>query len=468
MFGREKKSEKPQLPERSSTEDIAVAGTTPAHGEANAFSEGGKNYRNMGRGSTALVLITNQVGMGILSLPAQLQVLGIVPGVITIVGLGLLSTYTAYELLQFYRRYPHVVNVVDMAKVVGGKPLEIVVAIGMMIKLCLSCASATVTLSVAFNSISDHAICTVGWIGISAIVCWLLCLPRQFKFVAHIGIPSTVSIFAAIMIVIISLGVADPKGVPPEGWEKEVKVVGNPTFREGLNSCLQICYAYAGNIGFVSYMAEMRDPSRDFVWGLAALQAFSIPLYLLVAIAIYCLSGQYVASPALGSAPQIPAKIAYGIVLPALFGTGLVFGHTAVKFLYVVSMRALKSTHQMTDNSAKSWGVWVGSATAFWIVAFVIANAVPIFDSILSISSATFVAWFTFGISAVFWFFLNKGRYFSTPTKIALSVVNALIIIQALFMNGAGLWTAITGLMEIFDGEGGIEGSFTCADNSIF
>lgn len=247
FFGKKAEREKPEHELPPSEEDVSVREET-TEAPANIFSEGGKNYRTMGRWDTALVLITNQVGLGILSLPAQLQTLGIVPGVIAIIGIGLLSTYTAYELLQFYRKYPHVVNIVDMARVVGGRPFEVVVAIGLMIKLCLTCASATVTLSVAFNTMSGHAMCTVGWVGISALLCWLLCLPRKFKFVAHVGIPSTVSIFAAVLIVIISLGIADPKGAPPGVFDKEINVVAHPTFKEGLSSCLQICYAYAGKL----------------------------------------------------------------------------------------------------------------------------------------------------------------------------------------------------------------------------
>lgn len=256
FFGKKKaEREKPEHELPPSEEDVSVReeGEAPA----NVFSEGGKNYRTMGRWDTALVLITNQVGLGILSLPSQVQTLGIVPGIIAIVGLGLLSTYTAYELLQFYRKYPHVVNIVDMARVVGGKPFEIVVAIGLMIKLCLTCASATVTLSVAFNTMSGHAMCTVGWVGVSAALCWILCLPRKFKFVAHVGIPSTISIFAAVLIVIISLGIADPKGAPVGGFDKEINIVGNPTFKEGLSACLQICYAYAGELDESRYAKEI-------------------------------------------------------------------------------------------------------------------------------------------------------------------------------------------------------------------
>lgn len=433
----------------------------------NIFSEGARNYRTMGRWDTILVLITNQVGLGILSLPRVLHILGIVPGVIAIIGLGIVSTYTAYELLQFYRRHPHCVNMADMARVVGGLPFEIILGIGLFINIILTCGSVTVTISVALNTITNHGMCTVGFAGIAALVCWALCLPRTFKFVSQVGIPSTISIIAAILIVMISLGVAAPQNAPP-GFERNLRVVGNPTFAEGATAILGICYAYAGNIAFISYMAEMKDPSKDFVPALGVLQVFSILLYLLTAITIYCLSGQYTTSPALGSAPAVPAKVAYGIVLPALFATGLVFGHTAIKYLFVVIMRIMNCTDQVTKRSTKSWSIWIFCTTLFWILAFVLASAIPIFDSILSISSATFIAWFTFGISGVFWYHRNwqdkfKGR------NIILAVINALIIMQALFMNGAGLWASITRLIDTFNSQSNaVNGAFTCANNAIF
>lgn len=437
-------------------------------GEGDIFSEGGATFRTLSRWDTIMVLVTNQVGLGILTLPSILHTLGIVPGLIAIVGLGLVTWYTAFELLQFYRRHPHVLNLVDMAKVVGGRPLELIVGVGLLFKICMTCSSATVTLSIAFNSISAHGMCTVAFSAFGAIGCWLLCLPRTFKFVAHVGVPSTISILAAIFIVVISLGVAGrPNGVPDD-WVKEIVVVGRPGFSKGLSACLKVCYAYAGNVAFVSYMAEMKNPSRDFAPALTILQVCSIALYIFTAVSIYCLAGQGVRSPALGSAPDIPARVAYGIALPAVFATGMVFGHAAIKYMYVVALRAIKSTHRATDNSPLSWSVWVGCTTVFWVVCFVFANAIPIFDSILSIASATFIAWFTFGISGVFWYHRNWEEKFARK-NIPLAVVNALLILQALFMNGAGLWASITGLIDIFnDGGDGINGSFTCGDNSVF
>ncbi|KAF5636731.1 neutral amino acid permease [Fusarium tjaetaba] len=433
----------------------------------NIFNQGGKNYRTLGKWDTVFVLVTNQVGLGVLSLPGCLKVLGVVPGVIAIIGLGSLSAYTAYELLQFYRKYPHVVNVVDMCGIIGGRPLEIIAGIGLMIKVMMTCASASVTLSVAFNTLSNHAFCTVSFVIIAVVACWVLCLPRTVKFVSQSGIPSTLSILAAALTVMISLGLDTPSQAPP-GWDREIQVIGNPTFRQGLNACLKICYAYAGNISFVSYMAEMKNPSRDFPMALACLEVFSITLYTIVAVAIYCLAGDYTTSPALGSAPRIAAKVAYGLVLPCVFATAMAFGHTGIKYMYVVAMRSIKATHQVTDRSFKSWGIWVACVTLYWIIVFVISNAIPIFDSILSISSATTIAWFTFGLSAIFWFHINKGQYTKNWKKIALCIINGMLIVQSLFMNGGGLWSSITELLNIFENDkSSIRGVFSCGDNSI-
>jgi hypothetical protein len=117
-------------------------------------------------------------------------------------------------------------------------------------------------------------------------------------------------------------------------------------------------------------------------------------MYVIVACVVYSLSGQYVVSPALGSAPGVASKAAYGILFPTLLGSGLVFGHTGIKYMYNVVMdKVIKTRHRLTDNTFLTWGVWLGTGTLFWVMAFVLANAIPVFGSILAISSALFVTW---------------------------------------------------------------------------
>lgn len=114
--------------------------------------------------------------------------------------MGVLATYTAYILIQFYRRYPTIRDIVDVGRIMGGKPLEIIVGVAHVLNLCLICASANVTLSIALNTITEHSLCTLGFIGIPMIMCWLLCMPRSLNFAGWFGIPATISICKFIIL----------------------------------------------------------------------------------------------------------------------------------------------------------------------------------------------------------------------------------------------------------------------------
>lgn len=436
--------------------------------DGNIFNQGGKNYRTLNRWDTILILFTNQIGLGILSMPSVMKTLGIIPGIIAIIGLGVLSWYTSYEFLQFYRRHPNVVSIVEMTRVVGGQWFETVAGIVMTVQVVFIVASAVVTLSVALNTLSNHATCTVVFILVSCIACYLLSLPRTMKFVSKAGIPNAVSVLAACLIVLISLAIKGPAEAP-EGWIKEISIVGNPSFRDGLNACLRVAFAYAGNFTFVSYMAEMVNPHRDFKFCLAFLQVGSMVFYIIIAVVLYCLSGQYTTSPVLSAASAIPAKVAYGVVLPAVVATALSIGHTGSKYFYVAAMKQLGALHQVTDNSVKSWATWLSCVSVFWVVIFTVSNVIPIFDSILSITSATTIPWFSFGLAAIFWFHMNWDCMFSTWKKSSLAVLNVLILCATLFLNAGGLWAAISELLDLFNkDDGSIGGAFSCGNNALF
>jgi hypothetical protein len=77
----------------------------------------------------------------------------------------------------------------------------------------------------------------------------------------------------------------------------------------------------------------MRNAPKDFPPALFMQKSFEVVVYIVVACVIYGLAGDAVTSPALGSAPAIPAKIAYGILIPSVLGTGLVIGITAIKYM---------------------------------------------------------------------------------------------------------------------------------------
>lgn len=53
-------------------------------------------------------MIAETISLGILALPSTLGTLGMVPGIVLILGLGVLSTYTGYIIGQFRLVYPWV------------------------------------------------------------------------------------------------------------------------------------------------------------------------------------------------------------------------------------------------------------------------------------------------------------------------------------------------------------------------
>jgi hypothetical protein len=63
-------------------------------------------YKTLSWPLVAVLMITEIVSNGMLSLPSSLAAVGIVPGVIVILFLGIFATYTAWALIQFKLRHP--------------------------------------------------------------------------------------------------------------------------------------------------------------------------------------------------------------------------------------------------------------------------------------------------------------------------------------------------------------------------
>lgn len=437
----------------------------------------------------AIIFITNEIGIGVLSLPAALNVLGLFPGLLCIIGMGLLSLYAAYILIQYYRKYPYILNIVDYGRVLGGPWVEYIFATGFLINMVLTCASALITVSIGLNTISDHAVCTIGFTAITALAMWLLCIPRTMKFVAYCGWPSTVSIVGALMIVMISLGVAGPyktSGI-------NVKAFGNAAFPQTASAFLNVAFAFSGNQAFPTVLAEMKNPSRDFPRAVTIEKCFSITVYCTVAIVCYVFAGDEIRSPAIGSAPVTMAKVAYGVIFVSLLGTGLVFGVTASRYIDVALKRHLhvfglghhkqrsvqmdpnrsrrRSTVEIqSSNKMTDYTIWFVVVTGFWILSWVVAGAIPIFDSLLNISASLLLAWFTWGIPVLLWFHLNweDGQWHKGWKKISLATLNIFIMCIVLFMNTGGMYASIANMLAIFaDPNSSISGVFSCADNSL-
>lgn len=78
-------------------------------------------YKTMSWWQAAMVMIAETISLGILSLPSVLASIGLVPGIILIIALGIIATYTGYTIYQFKMAYPHVHNLGDVGEVLLGR-----------------------------------------------------------------------------------------------------------------------------------------------------------------------------------------------------------------------------------------------------------------------------------------------------------------------------------------------------------
>jgi len=135
-------------------------------------------------------------------------------------------------------------------------------------------------------------------------------------------------------------------------------------------------------------------------------------------------------------------KVAYGVAVPTIVVAGVVNGHVAVKYLYVRLFRdggkdggeAKGKGSLMYQKTFKARGIWVAINAVLWVVAWIIAEGVPVFNDLLGLTSALFASWFTFGLSGLFWFKMNEGRWFDGWRKVVGSLVAGLCVLIGLLM----------------------------------
>jgi hypothetical protein len=235
------------------------------------------------------------------------------------------------------------------------------------------------------------------------------------------------------------------------------KATQTATFATAFLSVTNIVFAYAGHVAFFSFISEMKNP-RDFPKALVLLQVTDTSMYFLVAMVVYAYGGDKVDSPALGSAGTVVGKVAWGLAIPTIIVAGVVYGHVASKYIYV---RLFRGTKHMSKRTWLAVGSWLAITLTVWVIAWIIAESIPNFNDLLALISSLFAAWFTYGISGIFWLFLNFGQYTKNWRKICLTIANGLLFAMGAGICGMGLYAS--GYAINSDASGS---SWTCKSNA--
>lgn len=61
---------------------------------------------------------------------------------------------------------------------------------------------------------------------------------------------------------------------------------------------------------------------------------------------------------------------------------GVINGHVAAKYVYV---RMFRGTNRMHERTLLSIGTWIGITLVLWVIAWIISEAIPVFNTLLSL-----------------------------------------------------------------------------------
>ncbi|KAI1306341.1 N amino acid transport system protein [Xylaria venustula] len=448
-------------------------------------------YRTCSWQKTAALLFSEYICLAIMSFPWSYSVLGLVPGVILTVVQALVVLYTSLVLWQFCLRHPEIRDVCDIGQMLfwGKKWAWWFTAVMFVLNNTFIQALHVLTGAKYVNTLiggeTDAIACQTVTIGlIVTIISWFASLPRTFNVLSHLGTGSAIFTFISVILAVIFAGIeSHPAGytlIPgtnpmtgaalPFGEPIVTKIpLPSTTFVNGLNAFLNISYTLIGQITLPSFIAEMKEP-RDFPKALWACTILEIIVFTVVGAAVYAFTGnQYMTAPAFGSLQPIYKKIAFSFMIPTIIFLGVLYASVSARFVF---LRIFHNSRHKNENTLVGWASWAAILLATWILAFVIANSIPFFSSLLSLLSSLFDSFFGFIFWGVAYFRMRKAdgavslirdRTFRGWFE---GILNIIIILTGAFFLTAGTYATIQGIIDEY-AAGTVGRPFSCASNGI-
>lgn len=184
--------------------------------------------------------------------------------------------------------------------------------------------------------------------------------------------------------------------------------------------------------------------------------------YLALALTVYAYCGQWVASPALGSAGPTIKIIAYGIAIPGLIAGAMICVHVAGKSLFV---RILRGTHHLTSNTKTHWAVWLSCTYGTGLLGWILSEAIPFFSSLVSLIGALGFAPLGICLPALMWFSMHPTYHRGSLREKAIWAGHVALFLLGVFTLVAGTYANVKNIVDQY--KAGLVGSaFECADNS--
>ena len=159
------------------------------------------------------------------------------------------------------------------------------------------------------------------------------------------------------------------------------------------------------------------------------------------------LSGQWVASPSLGSAGPTIKKVAFGIGLVGLIVSACLYVHMTAKYVFV---RALRNTVHLQKPTLIHWAVWLGSAFTIGVLAFILAEAIPIFNYLIALNGSFCFAPLAIVLPTILWFYDHWHYKSGTLVEKMKFYGHVLIFLVGVFMTIGGTYGVIVLIKQAY------------------
>ncbi|CVK97188.1 related to neutral amino acid permease [Fusarium mangiferae] len=442
---------------------------TVAHDEVfGDITEDGPNYRDVGWLGTSALMMKTQIGLGILSIPSAFHTLGLVPGLICLLVIGGITTWSDYIIGTFKLNHREVYGIDDAGGILFGRFGQEFLGISFSLFTIFASASGILGISISFNALSTHGTCTATFVAVAAIIVFLCASIRTLGRISWLAWVGVISLLAGVYVVTIAVSIQDRPSAAPETnlqheWKSDYQLYGKPSFTEAMSALSTMVFAYAGTPLFFPIAAEMRDP-RHYTKAMLLCQSVATATYIIVGVIIYYYCGSYVASPALGSAGKTIKQVAYGLALPGLIVGATINAHVTGKYVFV---RVLRGSRHLTANTLTHWATWLGLTFSAALLAYIIASAIPVFGSLVSLVGALLGTLQTFQPYGCFWLYDNwsAGKQEKSLKWVLMVVWSSFVILSGTFLMVAGTYGSVIGVIDSYKVSEG-SAAFSCADNS--
>ncbi|TKA29663.1 hypothetical protein B0A54_14953 [Friedmanniomyces endolithicus] len=256
------------------------------------LTEDGVDFRTVSWQRATIIFLKIQFAMSILSVPGSMAVLGAIGGALSIL---------------------------------WGRAGRELVGAQLLIGQILITAGGIVSVSTAFNALSDHGACTVVFSFVAAALITIFSSIRTFSRLGWLTWIGFSTFFIAVFVFVVAVTQQKrPAAAPQTGpFELGWTAIAYPGFVAGITATANLFIFSSGSSMYLPVISEMRRP-QDYRKA-AILTGFLIcAMYLSFSLVIYRWCGIWIATPAFGSAGTLFKKISYGLALPGLvIGVGI-------------------------------------------------------------------------------------------------------------------------------------------------